>query len=186
VESVSPRSELRALLEQIDEPCWVVDDSGRSRMVNAVAKKLFPVEPGFIAAYARGDSEDAPVGFRVRRVTLDGDVWSIVFGPRPDGSSDTSTLLGLEPSDAEIVDHLLRGFSDRELVLLTGRPMATIHAAIVRIYRSIGVMTRTELVAAVKRARANDLDATLPPGSKSDTVPRPTRHAGRPAFVKKS
>ena len=59
-----------------------------------------------------------------------------------------------------------------ELVLLTGRPIGTIHAAVVRIYRSLGVGNRTELVATVKRARAGYVASLRTPTLKSQTVPK--------------
>lgn len=173
IESVSARNELRVLLDVIDEPCWVIDGVGRTRIVNELARDQYPEMPSFVVALARGEDDADRPGFRVRRVGVDSETWSIVFAPRTDGAIiDTASLFGLDAHDAEIVDHLVRGFSDRELVLLTGRPIGTIHAAVVRIYRSLGVSNRTELVATVKRARAGYVASSRTPTLKSQTVPK--------------
>lgn len=172
VESVAPRSELRVLLEQLGDPCWVLDAAGRIRIQNAAARRELAPPEGVFAAILRGEGSTMAEAYRVRRLAIEAEIWTLILALPPPTDLDTARLFGLEAGDAEIVDHLVAGFSDRELVLLTGRPIGPIHTAIVRIYRSLGISTRSELISALKRARTANAVAARSPTLRSEAVPR--------------
>lgn len=65
------------------------------------------------------------------------------YAPADEGG--TRRFVHLSPREREALGHLLRGASEKEVAASLGRSRHTVHSYVKRIYRTLGVRSRSEL-----------------------------------------
>lgn len=85
----------------------------------------------------------------------------------------------LSPREREALDHLMQGASEKEVAAFLGRSRHTVHSYVKRIYRTLGVCSRSQLRAIFKDAmeartksslRTRDDDDSGEPGAEPGAV----------------
>lgn len=90
-----------------------------------------------LEAFGLGDGADGPVALSLRDLSASVEI----------RCADLETVFGVTPGEHQVIVHLLKGYSSREIAEAFGKSILTVRTHVKRAYGKIGVKTRGQLFA---------------------------------------
>lgn len=154
------RLALEAALEQVSSAAFVVSASGTELHANrrgeAMGKGAESRRDLFVRALATLGDPDASLGALVTPLRLEGrpTYYLVIFGQETsteDRLAQAAALWELTPKQAEVVAHLSRGLSNKEIAVQLGCAERTVETHFTAIFRKAGLDGRSALLAYLAR-----------------------------------
>lgn len=153
---------LAAALEQITSPAFIVSKSGTMLHANTRGTEVVDASESrrralFVRALATLGQPDTTLAALVTPLRVEGrpTYYLVIFGEKAspvERVAQTSALWELTPKQTEVVAHVSRGLSNKQIASALGCTERTIETHLTAIFRKAGLDGRSSLLAYLVRA----------------------------------